>query len=215
MLIDIEGTDGSGKATQTKLLYDYLVSLGKKCKIVSFPNYESASSGPVKLYLNGDLGENSKINSYQASAIFAIDRVCTMVNIVCSDYDYVLFDRYSPSNMIHQSTKIKDKKELDAFLDWVQDFEFNKLNLPKPDKILFLDMPVKNSISLINGRTELKNMSKRDILEEDAFHLSLAYERAKYVSKKFNWLHIDCVDSKGNIKDINEIHKEIVKVLNL
>lgn len=137
MLIDIEGTDGSGKATQTKLLYDYLIAKHKKCILVSFPNYESISSGPVKLYLNGDLTKNKNLDAYQISTMYAVDRVCTMAQIKIEDYDYILFDRYSPSNMIHQSTKIDEKIELDRFLDWVQNFEFHTMKLPVPDKILF------------------------------------------------------------------------------
>ena len=215
MIIDIEGTDGSGKATQTKLLYDYLTAKGKKCKIISFPNYDSISSGPVKMYLNGDLGKNEELDAYQISAIYAVDRVCTMARVKVEDYDYILFDRYAPSNMIHQSTKIKDLNEVDKFLDWVQDFEFETLKLPRPDKILFLNMPPKISIELAHSREKLKNGVSHDILEEDNAHLYKAYERAKYVSEKLNWTNIDCIDKNGKLLNVDEIHNKIVKVLNL
>ena len=214
MLIDIEGTDGSGKHTQTKMLYEKLVEMGYKCKMISFPNYESNSSALVKMFLAGELGDNADcLNGYQASVLYAVDRLATMKQINCEDYDFVLFDRYTPSNMIHQSTRIKDKQELDSFLEWLEDFEYGKLNLPKPDRILFLDMPVEYSMQLARARSELKNGQTKDILEEDSSYLSKAYERAKYVADKFNWTTINCVDEK--LKTVEEIHLDILTNLGL
>lgn len=214
MLIDIEGTDGSGKHTQTKMLYEKLLSLGYKCKMISFPNYESPSSAPVKMFLAGELGDNADcLNGHQASVLYAVDRLATMKQINCEDYDFVLFDRYTPSNMIHQSTRIKDRQELDIFLEWLEDFEYEKLQLPKPDKILFLDMPVEYSMQLARARSELKNGQTKDILEEDSGHLVKAYERAKYVAEKFNWTTISCVDK--NLKTIDEIHLDILTNLGI
>ena len=214
MIIDIEGTDGSGKHTQTKMLYDYLVSKGYKCKMISFPNYESNSSALVKMYLNGEFGTSVNcVNSYQASAFYAVDRLATIKQLNLDEFDFVLFDRYTPSNMIHQSTRIEDEQELSKFLDWLEDFEYGKLALPKPDKILFLDMPAEFSIKLARARAELKNGQSRDIQEEDSTHLFKAYNRAKYVAEKFNWLTIKCVDEE--IKEIEEIHNNILTTLGL
>jgi len=157
MIIDIEGTDGCGKKTQTDLLFNFLINKGYKVRKISFPNYESNSSALVKMYLNGEFGSNDNLNGYQASVFYAVDRLATMKNINVDDYDFVLFDRYVPSNMIHQSTRIKEQLELDKFLDWVVDFEFGKLKLPKPDKTLFLDVPIEISMKLARERAELKN----------------------------------------------------------
>ena len=214
MLIDIEGTDGSGKHTQTKMLYKYLLAKGYNVKMISFPNYESESSALVKMFLAGKLGDSADcLNGYQASVLYAVDRLATMKQINCKDYDFVLFDRYTPSNMIHQSTRIKDQQVLDKFLEWLEDFEYCKLELPKPDKILFLDMPVEFSMKLAHERSELKNGQTKDILEEDSTHLFKAYERAKYVANKFNWITINCVNE--NLKSIEEIHEDILTKLNL
>lgn len=214
MIIDIEGTDGSGKHTQTKLLYEYLVNLGYNCLFLSFPNYESASSAPVRMYMNGELGDKANcLNGYQASALYAVDRLMTMKKIDLSKYDYVLLDRYTPSNMIHQSTRINSDKELNEFLDWVYDFEYNKLDLPVPDKIIFLDMPTKQSISLASARTVLKSGGSKDILEQDMDYVTKSYNRAKFVAKKYNWITISCIDKQ--IKQIEEIHKEILTKLDL
>jgi len=212
MLINIEGTDGCGKKTQTELLFNYLTNKGYKVKKISFPNYESDSSALVKMYLRGEFGDNDNLNGYQASIFYAVDRLATMINVNIEEYDFILFDRYVPSNMIHQSTRIKEREELDNFLDWVVDFEFGKLNLPKPDKTLFLDVPVEISMKLARAREELKNGQEKDILERDDNHLINAYEKAKYVANKFDWIVVDC--SKGEtIKTINEIHQDILTKL--
>ena len=166
------------------------------------------------MFLAGELGATSDcLNGHQASVLYAVDRLATMKKIDCGDYDFILFDRYTPSNMIHQSTRIQNQQELDVFLEWLEDFEYNKLKLPKPDKILFLDMPVEYSMALARGRSELKNGQTKDILEEDSGHLFKAYERAKYVAQKFNWTTISCVDNK--LKTINEIHQDILTKLGL
>lgn len=215
MIIAIEGTDGCGKKTQTDLLFGYLQKKGFKVKKISFPNYDSESSALVKMYLRGEFGESANdINGYQASALYAVDRFATMSKINVDDYDFVLFDRYVPSNMIHQSTRIKDEAELNEFLDWISDFEYNKLKLPKPDKILFLNVPVEISMNLARARAELKNGEEKDIHEKDDSHLINAYEKANYVAKKYNWIVVDCVENK-NMKTIDEIHKDILTNLGL
>ena len=210
MIIDIEGTDGSGKKTQTDLLFKFLESKGYKVIKISFPNYESNSSALVKMFLSGEFGESAdNINGYQASVLYAVDRYATMTKIDVNDYDFVLFDRYVPSNMIHQSTRINNKQELDEFLEWITDFEYGKLKLPKPDKVLFLDVPIEISFELAKKREALKNGCDKDILERDESHLKKAYERAKYVAEKFDWTVIDCVKD-SNIKSIDEIHQDIL-----
>ena len=215
MIIDIEGTDGCGKKTQTDLLFKFLTENGYKVRKISFPNYDSDSSALVKMYLRGEFGESANdVNGYQASALYAVDRFATVSKINVEDYDFILFDRYVPSNMIHQSTRIKDQKELDEFLNWLEDFEYGKLNLPKPDKTLFLDVPVEISMKLARARAELKNGEQKDIHEKDDNHLINAYEKAKYVAKKFNWLIIDCANGE-TIKSIDEIHQDILTKLEL
>ena len=214
MIIDIEGTDGCGKKTQTDLLYKFLEEKGYNVIKISFPNYESESSALVKMYLRGDFGDNNSLNGYQASMFYAVDRLATMKNVNIKDYDFILFDRYVPSNMIHQSTRIKENKDVDEFLDWVVDLEYEKLKLPKPDKTLFLDVPVEISMKLARERDSLKNGQNKDILERDDNHLINAYEKAKYVAKKFDWTVIDCSNGK-TIKTIDEIHQDILTKLNL
>ena len=217
-IIVIEGTDGSGKQTQSNLLFESLKSQGVKVLRQSFPNYESPSAAPVKMYLAGELGENAKnVDAYQTSAIFAVDRLCTMMKYkkFLEEGGVLILDRYVQSNMIHQAGKISDLKERDRFLDWLNDFEFGDLKLPKADLVLFLDVPVDVSQRLAKERGALKNGEKKDIHEQDENHLKEAYGSAKYVAKKFGWKTIGCVDENDDLKSIDEIHELILnKVIN-
>lgn len=209
----IEGTDGSGKQTQTFKLYEKLLSLGKNVKLQSFPNYSSDSCGPVKMYLSGKFGDANSLDAYQASSLFAVDRLCTMQEYIefLKNDGILLLDRYVESNMIHQAGKLSSNEEIDSFITWLNDLEFEHLKLPKPNKIFFLDVPVEVSKKLANARTSLKVGANKDVHEEDKNHLENAYRAGKYVAKKFNWTIINCIDSNNNLKSIEEIHNLILK----
>jgi dTMP kinase len=220
-LISIEGTDGSGKKTQVKKLHDYLKSKKYNVITVSFPNYDSPSSGPAKMYLSGEFGQNADcFNEYQASAIYAVDRMCSMKKILSElERDtIILFDRYVQSNMIHQGGKIQDEERLDAYLEWLDDLEFGKLQLPRPDKVIFLDVPVEISFKITSAREQLKmgETFEFDIHERDKKHLVDSYLAGKYVAEKYGWDVINCVKKANELKSIDEIHgliKRAVKPL--
>ena len=212
-IINIEGTDGCGKKTQADMLTDKLKTLGFDVMEKSFPNYDSKSSGPVKMYLGGDLGENVNCLNYnQASVLFAVDRLCTMKTLDCEN-KVVVLDRYTPSNMIHQCCKIKNVEEQIKFLDWIDDFEFNFLQLPRPNLIIFLDMPVEKSLELAHQRKDLKAGTKKDIHEQDPEYMKRAYQTGKSIALKFGWTVINCVDEKNKIKTKEQIHQEILDVV--
>jgi len=213
-LIVIEGTDGSGKKTQADLLRKNLAENGYSVTEQSFPNYESQSSGPVKMYLGGELCENAnELNAYQSSALFSVDRLCTMQKLKNDTNDIGVFDRYVQSNLIHQGSKINDKQELVKYADWLYDFEFNKLNLQRPDMVIFLNMPPEKSIELASGRGELKSGLSKDIHEKDTAHLIKAHKTGMWLAKKLKWKVIDCLNEKGNVKTREEIQTEILKVV--
>ena len=155
-LIVIEGVDASGKQTQSDLLYAHLRSDGVSAAKIGFPNYGSASSALVKMYLNGEFGTDAEaINPYAASAFFAVDRVASIFGDwreKIENSDVVIADRYVTSNMIHQASKIKNEAEKRAFLDWLYDFEYEKLKLPKPNLVIFLDMPAESAMELMKKR---------------------------------------------------------------
>lgn len=212
-LVVIEGVDASGKQTQTEKLYDNMLSTGQKVEKIEFPNYASETSSLVKMYLGGDFGTNAQdVNPYMASAFFAVDRVGSM-RCVWKDKleqsDLVIADRYVTSNMIHQASKIDDYNEKVEFLDWVYDFEYNKLGLPMPDLVIFLDMPVKYAKQLMEKRRNKINDSEiKDIHEGDTEHLTKSYDNAVSVAEKYGWHRISCVKD-GIIRTIEDISEEI------
>ncbi|HBP43813.1 MAG TPA: thymidylate kinase [Clostridiales bacterium] len=219
-LIVIEGTDGCGKKTQTKLLNDRLVNMGINSIIQSFPNYDSPACAPVKMYLNGDFGDVTCFDAYQANSLYAVDRLCTMQKHKShiANGGTIIFDRYVESTMLHQAALIDDISERDKFLDYVNDFEFDTLKLPKPDLVIFLDVPVEVSKKLADARGEFKSGNKKDILESDVNHLYKAYNAGKYVANKYNWVIVNCVKD-GQLMSVEEISdlifNEIMKKENI
>ena len=191
-IIVITGTDGSGKQTQTEKLYDRLRSEGYNIIKQDFPNYNSPSCSPVKMYLSGEFGESDlSLDAYQASSLFSIDRLCTYNKGLRAFYEnggIIIFDRYVESNMLHQAGKISDISERDEFLDWLDDFEFEKLKLPRADKIIFLDVPVDVSLAMARAREGLKNQSKKDIHENNAEHMYKAYEVYKIYTSTVKYI---------------------------
>ncbi len=218
ILIAIDGVDASGKQTHTELLADYLKSIGKKVRRLSFPMYDNPSSTLVKMYLSGDFGKNAgDVDAYCASTLFAADRFATFRSDWKKDYDdpdtIIVADRYVSSNMIHQASKIDNIEEKDKFLDWLFDFEFNLYKLPKPDATIFLDMPPEYGRILMQNRDNKFSGEKQlDIHESDYSYLEKSYENAKYVSEKFGWQHILCVKDK-EIRSIEDIQKEIIEYI--
>lgn len=125
----------------------------------------------------------------------------------------IVFDRYVESTMLHQAALIENQEERDRFLDYVNDFEFGKLKLPKPDLVIFLDVPVEVSKKLADSRGEYKSGNKKDILEQDISHLTKAYNSGKYVANKYGWTQISCLNESGNLKSIEEISNDIFEVV--
>lgn len=215
-IIVIEGTDGSGKQLQSNLLYQKLMQEGKDVVLQSFPNYESQSSGPVKLYLSGELSKVAdEITAYQASSLYAVDRFCTMKSLqkFYEDGGIIILDRYTTSNMVHQACKIENFEEREKFLNWLNNFEFNILKLPKPDKVIFLDVTPNVSKKLRDSRKINKNGEKRDIHEEDKNHIIKAYNAGKWVAEKYGWEIIKCVDEQENLKSIENIQELVFSVI--
>jgi len=216
IIISIEGTDGAGKHTQQNPLKEKLKTLGLKVFDQSFPNYESNSSAPVKMYLAGEFGETAScLNAYEASSLYAIDRLCTYKKSIKPHYDngeIILLDRYVQSNFIHQCSKIEDEKEREKYLTWVQEFEFDTLNLPRPDLVFFIEMPVQKSIELAKARETLKAGTQKDIHEADSSYMQKSYNNGLNLAKKFGWTLIHCVDKNDNIKSIEQIHSEIMEI---
>ena len=154
-LIVIEGLDGSGKATQTRLLKESLEGMGKEVRKLTFPDYDNPSSSLVRMYLDGVFGDKpDDVNAYAASAFYAVDRYASYRQFWEGDYrsgKIILADRYATSNAIYQLTKVENT-QWDGFLGWIEDFEYNKLEIPQPDLVIYLDMPPDVSQKLMTLR---------------------------------------------------------------
>jgi len=174
-LIVIEGTDSSGKQTQAELLYEKYKKDGKNVMKVSFPNYESSSSAPVKMYLNGEFGENvGEVNTYAVSTMYAVDRYASFKTIweeFYNDGGIIISDRYTTSNMVHQASKIEDRDEKEKYLNWLIDLEYEKMAIPKPDMVVFLNMPTEVAYKLMEKRkNKITGEDKKDIHENDCYN---------------------------------------------
>lgn len=209
-IIVIEGLDGSGKATQTDLLYKKLLEQGKNVKKLTFPCYDSESSALVRMYLGGELGSNpDSVNPYQASTFYAVDRVASFLKDWKSDYEngtIFLCDRYSTSNAIYQLSKLQEC-EYEDFLNWLNDFEHNKLGIPRADYVVYLDMPTEVSQKLMSKRYK-GDEGKKDIHEKNEDFLKKCRNVASYCAKALNWNVVLCAE-KGEPKTIEEIANEV------
>ena len=208
MLIVIEGSDGCGKQTQSTLLAKRLGELGKSVQRVSYPNYQSITGGWVRHYLNGGFGDHApSVNPYAASALFGLDRFYDKENLAA---DYIIADRYAQSNLIYQGAKIvpSDRKE---FWDWAEDFEYNKLGIPRADIVLFLDIPPKISKALRENREE--KFSGGDIHESDEIYLERCYAVCKELAEYYNWHQISCIEENGDLMSPDVINDKIYDLI--
>ena len=213
-LIIMEGLDGSGKSTQTRLLEEYFASNDIKYKKIKLPDYDSPSSTLVKMYLGGEFGSNADVvNAYAASAFYAVDRFASYKLGWKREYDngtLILADRYATSNSIYQMEKI-DQSQWDEYLDWSADFEYNKIGIPKPDMVIYLDMPVEISQKLMTSRYN-GDEGKKDVHEANVDFLNRCRESALYAAKKQGWYVVPCSDGTEPYS-VEHIHNEVVRIV--
>ncbi|MDO8240884.1 MAG: thymidylate kinase [Candidatus Moranbacteria bacterium] len=214
-LIVIDGTDGSGKATQTKLLVAHLRKNKVKVKSIDFPRYYHNFFGKfIGECLAGGHGDFLTVNPRIASVLYAADRFESSKDIKkWIDAGYVVIaDRYTSSNQIHQGGKIKDEKERIEFLAWLEKMEFEVFGISKPDAIVYLDVPIEVSQELLKekGNSHKKRYLKgrKDAAENDLKHLRNAKDNAiKLIRKNNNWKRINCIKNKKlmSIEEVGEI----------
>lgn len=218
--ICLEGLDFSFKETNTKRLYNYIKdNITEKIILLSFPNYESESTYFVKEYLNNKYGNSSEVNPYEASVYYAVDRLDTIAKLDIRnklEEGYIIIsDRYIGSNLIFQTTKLKDKdsKDIDEYINWVTDFEYNKLNLPKEDITIFMDMPIKVSHKLMLERN-LKNGMSNDGHEQNyEFMSNVEYVAKNIIIPRLGYKVVSCVDEELNIRSEDDIFENIIFIL--
>ena len=211
-LIVIEGTDGSGKSTQFALLSDRLTAEGHAFKHLEFPRYSQPSSALIRMYLGGEFGTNpTDVNAYAASTFYAVDRYASYKQDWGQWYEQgglVLSGRYTTSNAVHQASKEPAEKRQD-FLKWLYEFEYDQLQLPAPDLVIYLDVPTDHTEKLMRHREEETN-TKADIHEKDLSYLAACRESGRAAAAYYGWTVIECVRN-GAMRSIEDIHNEIYR----
>ena len=209
-LIVFEGTDGSGKATQSRMLGEHLEREGIPFRSINFPRYGKPSAAMIEEYLNGNLGKNpGDVNAYAASMFYAMDRYASYKQDWGEFYEaggLVIADRYTTSNAVHQASKLPEG-ERRAFLNWLFQLEYELLGLPAPDLVLYLDMPTEISGRMMRAR-EADSGSRADIHEQDEAYLRRCRENAQEVVRLCGWSVLHCARD-GEPRTVDEIHDEV------
>ncbi len=214
-LIVIEGAcDGIGKTTQYNLLKEYLLKSGKKVHTHHFPTYDSKQGKLVEQYLNGDFGNPKDLSPYLVNAFYAVDRALTWQEELKEKYEegyVILLDRYTTSSQIYQSSLMEDEKEKINFINYVEDYEYKKLFLKKPDKVIFLTADY-DVISNMRKKREDNDGIKNDVHERDDNLMKKVYDNSSFVAKYLNFDVIKC-DDDGRMTSIKDIQEEIQKIV--
>ncbi len=210
-LIALEGTDGSGKSTQFALLCQRMEREGRAFRRLVFPRYDQPSSALLRMYLGGEFGSRpGDVNAYAASTFFAVDRYAAWRQDWGEGYlagETVLSDRYTTSNAVHQAAKMPPER-WGEFFAWLEDFEYGKLGLPRPELVAWLDMPTAQAVENLRRR-EAETHTSGDIHEVDAAYLAACRAAAQAAAETYGWRRIDCLDARGRMRPAEEIHEEL------
>lgn len=216
--IVLEGTDGSGKATQLKLLVDFLKNRGHKVKQADFPQYYTTFFGKlVGRFLKGEFGGISEVSPYLASLTYAGDRFQAREKIEnwLKQEKIVVANRYTGSNMAHQAAKLSPSEKI-KFVRFIEEMEYKIFKIPREDIVIFLYVPVKIGRKLVDKKKKRPYLDgkKRDIHEADHSHQKKASEMYLFLAKKYRyWVKINCCDRQGSLRKPEEIHELILTVL--
>ena len=209
-LIVLEGTDGSGKATQACLLAQHLAREGRAFREIDFPRYGNPFAEPAKLYLDGALGAHAgDVNAYAASVLFAVDRFASYKEDWGGAYEageLILANRYTTSNAVHQASKLPEG-EREAYLRWLFDLEYHRMGLPAPDLVIYLDLPTELSEAMLRKRQQATG-THADIHEQDEDYLRACRDNARSIARQLGWTVVRC-DRDGTVRPPEDIHREI------
>lgn len=208
-LIVFEGTDGAGKTTQTRLMAQRLTREGAAFRVIDFPRYGNPFAEPARLYLNGALGSRpGDVSACGASVLFAVDRYASYREEWGVDYEagkLILANRYTTSNAVHQASKLPEG-ERESFLTWLFDLEYRRLELPEPDLVFYLDLPIELTEQMMRRR-EAETGAHADIHEQDEAYLRRCRESAGEIARRLGWRRIDC-SREGAVRTQEDIHSE-------
>lgn len=213
-LIVLEGIDGSGKSAQYRRLCAKLERDGIDYNHIVFPRYDKESSALIRLYLGGAFGSHpDDVNAYAASTFFAVDRYASYKDDWGKTYEsggFFISDRYTTSNAVHQGSKLGEA-ELSDYFTWVADLEYNKMGLPRPDLVIYLDVDIQTSLSRMNHR-RLATNTKGDIHELDVDYLSKCLRTADKACEHFGWKRIPFMKN-GKERSVDEKNEEIYRIV--
>ena len=213
-LIVLEGLDGSGKSTQLSLLEQALKDRGFSFQTVSFPEYSLPSCEPVKMYLSGEFGTKpGDVNPFAASILYTVDRFASLKKHWGEFYQnggIILAGRYTTSNAIHQTSKLPEIDWID-YLDWLQELEYERVGIPKPAQVIYLNVPVEASQKLLSYRYA-GDESKKDIHERDVSYLLRCHKAADFAADRFGWERVECY-TNGTMRSRESIAAEILEMV--
>ncbi len=209
-LIVLEGIDGSGKSTQFRLLTERLEKEGVPFRKLVFPRYNNSSSSLLRSYLSGEFGKDpGDVSAFAASTFFFVDRFASFKTDWGEYYNNggtVICDRYTTSNAIHQGAKLPEN-ELTAFLDWLYDFEFRLMELPRPDVVLYMDIDLETCLAQMKTRQQ-QTGTTGDIHEINAPYLAACLQTGIKASERLGWTKVRCLE-KGAMRTVTEIHEDV------
>ena len=212
-LIVLEGIDGSGKSTQFSLLRAYFNAQNTPFTCLRFPQYDKPSSALLQMYLQGEFGKNpADVNAYAAATFYAVDRFASFRQVWQDDYHsgkLILADRYTTSNAVHQGAKLQGTAQAD-FFSWLNDFEHEKMELPRPNIVLYLDISLE--VALENVAKRKAETGQWDIHEDGGAYLASCLDAANHAANFFGWHKISCIEN-GKMRPQEAIFADILAVL--
>ena len=213
-LIVFEGIDGSGKSTQFELICERLALESVDFMRVRFPRYDKPSSALVKMYLGGEFGdEPDAVNAYAASSFYAVDRFASFIQdwrAYYNDGGLILTDRYTTSNALHQGSKLPPEQRK-RFFKWLYEYEFNKIGLPSPDMVIFLDIEAGQATQRLMRR-QMETGTSGDIHEKDMDYLEQSVQSGRQAAALYGWHRISCFINE-NERTETELHQEIYAII--
>lgn len=215
VFVVIDGTDGSGKGTQTARLHQRLAAAGRDVVLVDFPRYGEPSAYFVERYLRGEYGKLTDVDAYRASVFYALDRFDASRGIreALARGAVVVANRWVSANKGHQMAKIADPAERARFLAWVNELEYGVLGVPKPDRTILLHVPADVGFGLVAEKDERAYLQgrERDIHEGDREHLRAAedaYLSLLELDRSERWCRVECVE-RGRLLAIDEVAERV------
>lgn len=218
-LIVLEGScDGIGKTTQHDLLKQRLITEGKKITTHHFPSYNTYQGAPVEKYLDGKYGSPSELSPYFINSLYAVDRGITWIEELKPAYEQgniILLDRYTTSSLIYQAATIENIEERKNFIDYVIDFEYNKIGIKEPDKTIFLHVPFDLATQLRNERKQKEGeIIENDIHENDLEYMKKVYDNAIFIADYLSWHQVECNDG-SKMRSREDINEEIYQIMSM